>query len=104
METRSRVRQKQSAGNVDDGRSVSDPSPQNNNVYSGSSSTTPETSMKEGVSLPMGTVVMFVSLLLDLLAFTMILPLLPSILDYYGNKEQVWTSFHISLFLLNTFY
>nr|XP_026488434.1 major facilitator superfamily domain-containing protein 10 isoform X3 [Vanessa tameamea] len=29
----------------------------------------------------------FVSLLLDLLAFTMILPLLPSLLDYYDKKE-----------------
>lgn len=29
----------------------------------------------------------FVSLLLDLLAFTMILPLLPSLMDYY-NKEE----------------
>lgn len=29
----------------------------------------------------------FVSLLLDLLAFTMILPLLPSLLDYYSKEE-----------------
>ena len=29
----------------------------------------------------------FISLVLDLLAFTVILPLLPSLLDYYGMKE-----------------
>ncbi|XP_072931875.1 major facilitator superfamily domain-containing protein 10-like [Epargyreus clarus] len=38
----------------------------------------------------------FVSLLLDLLAFTMILPLLPSLLDYYnkeeGNKNTLYSS------------
>ncbi|CAG4983230.1 unnamed protein product [Colias eurytheme] len=38
----------------------------------------------------------FVSLLLDLLAFTMILPLLPSLLDYYnkeeGNKATLYSS------------
>lgn len=32
-------------------------------------------------------VVVFVSLMIDLLAFTVILPLLPSLLDYYGSKE-----------------
>ncbi|KAH3789712.1 major facilitator superfamily domain-containing protein 10-like [Dreissena polymorpha] len=32
--------------------------------------------------------VVFISLLIDLLAFTVILPLLPSILDYYGSKED----------------
>ncbi|XP_033102842.1 major facilitator superfamily domain-containing protein 10-like [Anneissia japonica] len=32
--------------------------------------------------------IVFVSLLLDLLAFTMILPLLPSLLDYYGNADE----------------
>lgn len=39
---------------------------------------------------------MFISLLLDLLAFTMILPLLPSLLDYYnreeGNSNTLYTS------------
>lgn len=30
----------------------------------------------------------FISLVIDLLAFTVILPLLPSILDYYGNKQD----------------
>lgn len=32
--------------------------------------------------------VVFVSLLLDLLAFTMILPLLPALLDYYKEIEN----------------
>ncbi|ELU06772.1 hypothetical protein CAPTEDRAFT_171281 [Capitella teleta] len=32
--------------------------------------------------------VVFIALVLDLLAFTMILPLLPSLLDYYGNQDQ----------------
>lgn len=32
--------------------------------------------------------VIFVSLLLDLLAFTMILPLLPSLLDYYKHNDD----------------
>lgn len=36
-----------------------------------------------------GTVkVVFVSLLLDLLGFTMILPLFPALLDYYEQKED----------------
>ena len=33
--------------------------------------------------------VMFVSLVVDLLAFTMILPLLPALLDHYGKQDQV---------------
>ena len=33
--------------------------------------------------------VMFISLVIDLLAFTMILPLLPAILDHYGKHDQV---------------
>ena len=32
--------------------------------------------------------VVFISLLLDLLAFTMILPLLPALLDYYKEIED----------------
>lgn len=32
--------------------------------------------------------IVFVSLLLDLLAFTMILPLLPTLLDYYKEIEK----------------
>ena len=33
--------------------------------------------------------IVFVALVIDLLAFTMILPLLPALLDYYGQNEQV---------------
>ena len=32
---------------------------------------------------------LFVSLVVDLLGFTVILPLLPSILEYYSKKEEV---------------
>ena len=32
--------------------------------------------------------VLFISLLLDLVAFTVILPLLPSLLDYYGSHDS----------------
>jgi len=32
--------------------------------------------------------VLFISLLLDLIAFTVILPLLPSLLDYYGSHDN----------------
>ncbi|XP_063380933.1 major facilitator superfamily domain-containing protein 10 [Cydia fagiglandana] len=39
----------------------------------------------------------FVSLLLDLLAFTMILPLLPSLLDYYDKEEGKGTTLYASL-------
>ena len=40
-----------------------------------------------------GTVVfMFVSLLIDLLGFTVILPLIPSILDYYSTQDEVLIS------------
>ena len=31
--------------------------------------------------------ILFLSLVIDLLAFTVILPLLPSLLDYYGSRE-----------------
>ena len=33
--------------------------------------------------------IVFLSLLIDLLAFTMILPLLPSLLDYYAQHDKV---------------
>lgn len=36
--------------------------------------------------------VMFISLLLDLLAFTVILPLLPSLLEYYGRQADEVTT------------
>ncbi|XP_068631870.1 major facilitator superfamily domain-containing protein 10 [Battus philenor] len=39
----------------------------------------------------------FMSLLLDLLAFTMILPLLPTLLDYYNKEEGKGTSLYASL-------
>lgn len=32
--------------------------------------------------------IVFIALVIDLLAFTMILPLLPALLDYYGNNED----------------
>ena len=32
--------------------------------------------------------VLFISLLLDLVAFTVILPLLPSLIDYYGSHDD----------------
>lgn len=40
---------------------------------------------------------MFISLLLDLLAFTMILPLLPSLLDYYDKEEGNGNSLYAAL-------
>lgn len=33
--------------------------------------------------------VLFISLVLDLLAFTVILPLIPSILEFYGRNDKV---------------
>ena len=49
--------------------------------------------------------VVFVTLLIDLLAFTLILPLLPALLDYYGQHEEVGVPalpllrFEVSLFI-----
>ncbi len=34
-------------------------------------------------------VVVFLSLLIDLLGFTVILPLMPSLLEHYGKQDQV---------------
>lgn len=46
--------------------------------------------------------VVFISLLFDLLAFTMILPLFPSLLDYYKQNDSgglyQWLEDHISIF------
>lgn len=46
--------------------------------------------------------IVFVSLLLDLLAFTMILPLLPSLLEYYKNNDNIglyeWLSVKVRYF------
>ncbi|XP_059047251.1 major facilitator superfamily domain-containing protein 10 [Achroia grisella] len=46
---------------------------------------------------PRTITLIFVSLLLDLLAFTMILPLLPSLLDYYNKEEGKGNSLYASL-------
>lgn len=46
--------------------------------------------------------VVFISLLLDLLAFTLILPLFPSLLDYYKQNDSgglyQWLEAHILVF------
>lgn len=46
--------------------------------------------------------VVFISLLLDLLAFTMILPLFPSLLDHYKTNDNIglysWLSDKVSFF------
>ena len=38
--------------------------------------------------------VVFLSLFVDLLGFTVILPLLPSLLDYYSKRDEVRTPQH----------
>ena len=48
----------------------------------GKSSQDPESKMDHKMLM-----IVFVSLVIDLLAFTMILPLLPTLLDYYGHNE-----------------
>lgn len=46
--------------------------------------------------------VVFISLLFDLLAFTMILPLFPSLIDFYKQNDSgglyQWLEGHISVF------
>lgn len=46
--------------------------------------------------------IIFISLLLDLLAFTMILPLLPSLLEYYKSNDSTglysWLSRRVQFF------
>lgn len=44
---------------------------------------------KTGPSSHWTLMVLFFSLLLDLLGFTVILPLIPSLLEYYGRGDQV---------------
>lgn len=44
---------------------------------------------KGGASSHWTMLVLFLSLLLDLLGFTVILPLIPSLLEYYGRGDQV---------------
>ena len=41
--------------------------------------------------------IVFFSLLIDLLAFTVILPLFPSLLEFYGSNNKVWCIFDIYL-------
>ena len=41
--------------------------------------------------------VVFLSLLVDLLGFTVILPLMPSLLEYYNRHDQVIPSHHAAL-------
>jgi MFS family permease len=45
-------------------------------------------SQTEGIMDKRMLTIVFVSLVVDLLAFTMILPLLPALLDYYGNHDE----------------
>ena len=63
----------------------------NKNTKSSLESATGKASLQppDGASGKMLKVV-FVSLLLDLIAFAMILPLFPVLLDYYGRKDQVY--------------
>ena len=49
----------------------------------------PPARQKKGPSSHWTLTVLFVSLLLDLLGFTVILPLIPSLLEYYGRGDQV---------------
>ena len=44
---------------------------------------------KSGPSSHWTLMVLFLSLVLDLLGFTVILPLIPSLLEYYGRNDQV---------------
>ena len=39
--------------------------------------------------------IIFLSLVIDLLAFTVILPLLPSLLDHYGHNDKVSVSLEL---------
>lgn len=48
--------------------------------------------IKEGGDMESMQMVVFVTLIVDLLAFTMILPLLPSLLDYYSQTDKVSVS------------
>ena len=47
------------------------------------------TSKKQSATSQWGPVaVIFAALLVDLLGFTVILPLMPSMLEYYGNSDD----------------
>lgn len=58
--------------------------------------------MKKSEKLNPTVYIVFISLLLDLLAFTMILPLLPSLLDHYKHNDNyrlyAWLSSKIKYF------
>lgn len=55
-------------------------------------SKTPPNTKSKGESMSAGSrrtlIVLFLSLVLDLLGFTVILPLMPSILEYYGRTDS----------------
>ena len=53
--------------------------------------TTTRRGKKSGPSSHWTLMILFFSLLLDLLGFTVILPLIPSLLEYYGHRDQVHT-------------
>lgn len=55
------------------------------------------TSEKSAIGNTKTIALVFMSLLLDLLAFTMILPLLPTLLDYYNREEGTGNSLYASL-------
>ena len=57
---------------------------ENNNTMNSDGKTT-----EEGKRAQKALGVMFLSLVIDLLGFTMILPLLPALLDHYGRQEEV---------------
>ena len=67
----------------------SENSAENNNKPSGDAKSKDES---EKAHKALG--VMFVALVVDLLAFTMILPLLPALLDHYGKQDKVKDSFY----------
>ncbi len=50
-------------------------------------------SAQDADRLPSVAFVVFLSLIIDLLAFTMILPLLPALLEYYGTHDKVKRGF-----------
>lgn len=56
-----------------------------------------EKELKSSTSNSRTIALVFLSLLLDLLAFTMILPLLPSLLDYYNREEGHGNTLYSSL-------
>lgn len=59
----------------------------NNNVVTGDKASNPTQQQKVEKTNPMVYVV-FISLLFDLLAFTIILPLLPSLLEYFKTNDS----------------